>query len=342
MPKEIHMKDQLETGIVEKAPAMLLRLSLMTLVFATFPLWAGAIGLYEYIGIEILIWCIYGLGYNIALGYTGMTSMGQGAYFGLGAYAMAIYQLNFGGTSLFIGLLWAMVIGGLGGVIGGFFVSNRRGVYVSLITIAIGQIFYFSAIKLRGLTGGEDGLLNLSRLPVRLPFAELSLNRNTALYYFVLIVLVVVLLLLWRLTRSPFGSAIQAVRQNEERTCYVGYNVRLLKWASFTLSAIVSGLAGGLLALAQQGAFPDVMNLSWSGIIVMIVIIGGGFVSFWGPIVGVLYFFLARDVIGGLTSAWIFWFGLSFVLLIVFKPEGIVGLVRSLLGKRERSELVVE
>jgi branched-chain amino acid transport system permease protein len=324
---------KINTGTIESARQMFTRLGIFLLLMGSFPFWAGSIGLYEYIGIEIIIWCIYGLGYNIALGYTGMTSMGQGAYFGLGAYAMAIYQVNFGGSNLIIGLFWAIAAAAIGGIITGFFISNRRGIYISLITIAIGQIFWFSAIKMYNITGGEDGLLNLKRLPLKLGSLEINLTRNTQLFYFCLIVFAIVAILSWRLIRSPFGTVIQAIRQNEERTLYAGYNVRFFKWLSFTISAAVSGLAGGMLALAQQSSYPDVMNLQWSGIIVMIVIIGGGFISFWGPVIGTIYYFIARDLIGAFTPAWMLWFGLSFMLLIIFKPEGIVGLVQDLFKK---------
>ena len=121
---------------------------------------------------------------------------------------------------------------------------------------------------------------------------------------------------------------IAAVRQNEKRASFVGYRVRSMKWASFALSAAVSGLAGGLFALAQRSAFPDVMALHWSGIIVMMAIVGGGLVSFWGPILGVVFYFLARDIIGGFTETWLLWFGLAFLLVILFQPEGIAGMLQ--------------
>ena len=152
-----------------------------------------------------------------------------------------------------------------------------------------------------------------------------DLGPNTALFYFVLLVLGVVLIVLWRLVHSPFGKVLQAIRQNEVRARFVGYNVWMFKWTVFSLSAAIAGLAGSLFSMAQQSAYPDVMSLHASGVIVMMTLIGGGFVSFWGPVIGVAVYFLARDVLGTVTETWLLWFGLLFVIAVLFKPEGIAG-----------------
>ena len=104
----------------------------------------------------------------------------------------------------------------------------------------------------------------------------------------------------------------------------------LYKWVIFTLSCAISGLAGALFAMAQEGAYIQVMSLQWSGIVILIVLIGGGFVSFWGPVLGVILYFVARDILGAYTDAWLLWFGLMFVLLVMFKPEGLAGIWRDL------------
>ena len=300
----------------------------LVVVLATLPAWIVRVGLYQYFAIEVLIWCIYALGYNVALGYAGLPSFGHGAFFGIGAYGMAIYQLDFDGRSLWLGLAVAVIAGGAAGAAVGLFISHRRGIYLSLMTIAFGQVAWFLAIRLRGITEGEDGLLNLARLPADLGFVSLDLQSGRSFYYFTLAVFILTVVCLWILTRSPFGAVIGAIRQNEQRASFVGYQVRSLKWASFTLSAAVSGLAGGLFALAQRSAFPDVMALHWSGIVVMMAIVGGGLVSFWGPVLGVVFYFLARDIIGGFTETWLLWFGLAFLLVILFQPEGIAGMLQ--------------
>ena len=126
---------------------------------------------------------------------------------------------------------------------------------------------------------------------------------------------------------------LAAIQQSETRAAHLGYHVWLYKASIFTLSAAVSGLAGGLFAMAQLAAFPDVMSLHQSGYVVMMTLVGGGLVSFWGPVVGVFVFLIARDVIGALTNAWMLYFGLLFIAIVLFRPEGIAGAVTAAFQK---------
>jgi branched-chain amino acid transport system permease protein len=154
---------------------------------------------------------------------------------------------------------------------------------------------------------------------------DVSLGDNVALFYFVVAVFALCVVFLWRLVHSPFGKALQAVRMNESRARFVGYNVWLTKWAVFTLSGILAGTAGGLLAMSQESAYPNVMDVHQSGFIVMATLIGGGTVSFWGPVIGAVVFILARDLLGSLTETWLLWYGLIFMVVVLFQPEGIAG-----------------
>jgi branched-chain amino acid transport system permease protein len=150
------------------------------------------------------------------------------------------------------------------------------------------------------------------------------------LFYLVAILLIAVILILWRVVHSPFGMALQAIRMNEMRARFAGHRVWLIKWSVFTLSGAVAGLAGGLLCITQESAYPDVMSLHASGFIVMMTLIGGGFVSFWGPVVGAIVFILARDVMGAWTETWLLWYGLLFMAVMLVEPEGVVGVWRKL------------
>ena len=287
--------------------------------FGTLPLWIKAVGLYPYLGVEVMIWVIYALGFNLLLGTAGLPSFGHGAYFGVGAYAFGLSQIHWG-SPWWASLGWAVLAGALAGALVALFISHRRGIYYALLTIAFGQIFWFVAIKWHSVTRGEDGLLNIKR-----PAFLADLN---SLYYFCFAIFIVVIVFLWRLQRSPFGRVLAAIRQNETRARFVGYHVWAYKWLAFTLSALVAGLAGGLFALAQQSAYPNVMSLHQSGFVVMMALIGGGLVSFWGPVLGVVLFFVARDLLGAYTETWLLWYGLLFMLVVLFKPEGLAGLFR--------------
>ena len=307
------------------------------LVLATVPLWIERVGLYQYLGVEILIFATYAMAYNLLLGHAGLPSFGHGAFFGIGAYAFGLAQFNLA-ANLWFCLGVAMLAAAAAGAFVALFISHRRGIYYALLTIAFGQVFWFIAIKAHGLTGGEDGLLKIERLPVTLGVGTLDLKSNVALFYFVLVVFMGVSLLLWRLVHSPFGRVVAAIKQNETRARFVGYHVWRYKAAVLTVSAGLSGLAGGLFAMAQTSAFPDVMSLHYSGYVVMMTLVGGGLVSFWGPVIGAAAFFLARDVIGALTTGWMLWFGLFFVVLVLFKPEGIAGMLASLRGRAARRD----
>src|SRR5690606_37603115 len=141
---------------------------------------------------------------------------------------------------------------GAAGAIVGAFVSHRRGIYYALLTIAFGQMFWFAAMKLYGVTGGEDGLLGIPRPPVTFPGLELDLRSNVGLFYLAAVFLFITVTVLRRLAYSPFGRVLQAIRQNETRARFAGYEVWRFKWAAFVISAMFAGLAGALFAMAQQ------------------------------------------------------------------------------------------
>jgi len=307
-------------------------LAILALVLATAPLWITRVGLYPYLGVEILVWMLFALGYNLLLGHSGLPSFGHGAFFGVGAYAFGLAQLKLG-AGLWLALGVAIAAAALAGALVAAVISRRRGIYYALLTIAFGQVFWFVAVKWHSVTGGEDGLLNIKRPVLELGFARFHLASNEALHYFALAVFLVVAFLLWRLVHSPYGRVLAAVKQNETRAAFVGHNTWLYKWSAFTISCAVAGIAGALFAMAQQSAYPNVMSLHNSGLVVMMVLVGGGLVSFWGPIVGAAFFLLARDLLGAYTETWLLWYGLLFMAMVIYRPEGIVGIWREARAK---------
>jgi len=294
-------------------------------VFGSVPFWISEVGLYPYLGVEVLVFCIFALGFNVLFGNTGLPSFGHGAFFGIGAYAMGLTQLHLV-PNLWIGLLMATLVAAAFGAAVACFISHRRGIYFALMTIAFSQLFFFIASKWTSVTRGEDGLLNIRRLPADFGIVTFPLRSNAALYWFTFACFIVAVVLLWRLVNSPFGRVLQAIKQNEERVAFLGYDVWLYKWLSFVLSCAVAGFAGGIFAMGQGGAFVQVMSLQWSSVVVLIVLIGGGLVSFWGPVIGTVIYFIARDLLGAYTETWLLWFGLMFMAMVMFKPEGAAGL----------------
>src|SRR5687768_18389072 len=171
--------------------------------------------------VEIMVWIIFALGFNLLLGYGGLPSFGHGAYFGVGAYAFGLAQLHLS-PNLWLCLGAAILAGGAAGALVALFISHRRGIYYALLTIAFGQIFWFIAVKWHSVTRGEDGLLDIRRAPVELGFASFSLASLEALYWFAFAVFAVTVILLWRLVHSPFGRVLSAIKQNETRARFVG------------------------------------------------------------------------------------------------------------------------
>jgi branched-chain amino acid transport system permease protein len=294
--------------------------------FLVLPALLPWIGGYTYLGTEVMIWAIFALSYNLLLGYTGLPGFGHGAFFGLGGYFLGMSQLWWTGG------LWVPLLSGtLGAAICGaavaLFVARRRGIYFALLTIAFGTMFWFSIFVLDTWTGGEDGLTGIRRLAVGVPgLFEVPLRDNLAFYYFVYALFVVSTIVLWRVVRSPFGHVIRAIKQSESRATALGYDTARYKWAVFTLSCAFAGFAGGLYSLARFGAFPEPMSLHQSGNVVLMCLIGGGFASFYGPVLGVGVFLVLRDVFSTMTDHWMLLYGLLFMGIIVFLPEGILGL----------------
>ena len=310
--------------------------ALSLLVLVTTPLWIREIGLYQYIALEIVIWALFALSYNLLLGQAGLPSFGHGAFFGVGAYAFGLAVKHFA-PNLWLGLAAALAAAALAGVLVAAFISHRRGIYYALMTIAFGQVLWFVAIKWHSVTGGEDGLLGIPRPPLDLGVVAWSLRSNEALFYFAVALFALVTGFLWQLQDTPFGRVMAAVKGNEERARYCGHAVWLSKFTTFVLSAALAGLAGALFAMAQNSAYPNVMSLNNSGFVVMMVLIGGGLVSFWGPVIGAAFFILARDLLGATTEAWLLWYGLLFMAVVLFKPEGIAGAWRMLCQRARTS-----
>jgi len=300
----------------------------LLLVLATTPLWLARVGLYQYLALEVMVWMLFALGYNLMLGTTGLPSFGHGAFFGAGAYAFGLLQQRVF-ANVWFDLGGAIVVTALLGALVGACVAHKRGIYFALLTIAFGQVFWFVSVKWHSVTGGEDGLQNIARPLLPLGFATVDLRANQALFYFCLALFAIALVVLWRLVHSRFGRVLAAIRQNELRAAFVGYHVWLYKWLSFTIASAFAGLAGAMFAMAQQSAYPNVMSLHSSGFVVMMVLIGGGLVSFWGPAIGALFFILARDVLGAATETWLLWYGLLFVVMVLWQPEGIAGIWQS-------------
>jgi branched-chain amino acid transport system ATP-binding protein len=274
----------------------------------------------------VVVYALACMALNILVGHTGLVSFGHGAWFGLAAYAAALLQRNFMPGSLFGPVLLGTAIVTATAAVFGFLILRRRGVYFSLLTLALAAMLYSVSFRWTEVTGGENGLGGITR-PTLLGF---DLESATTYYWLVAAIAFAVLALLWKFHRSSVGHVLVAIRENEQRARFLGYPTNRYKLAAFVLSAAITGLAGILLLYKNRMTSADPISVAFSGDLLAMVVIGG-MRSFLGPALGALFFILFREFLGIYTENWLFWFGLLFVGFIVFSPTGLVGIGERLL-----------
>ena len=280
-----------------------------------------ALGLTLISATDVVIYAIAALGLNLLVGYTGLTSFGHGTWFGIGAYAAALSQKHWFPDQIVVPFLFSMLfIAALSCVIG-LLILRRRGVYFSLLTLALSALTFAIAFRWTKFTGGESGLGGIQRAAI----GPLSLDNDAVFLALVSLIALGVLYLLLRVVHSPFGHVLVGIRENEQRATFQGYNTFMYKLAAFMLSATVTGLAGALLVFHHRIASAELTSVAFSGELLVIVVIGG-MRSFLGPALGALFYILFRELLSMWTDDWLLWFGLAFVGFILFSPSGLVGI----------------
>ncbi|RLB36124.1 MAG: branched-chain amino acid ABC transporter permease [Deltaproteobacteria bacterium] len=272
---------------------------------------------------ETAIFSLFAISFNILLGFTGLLSFGHAMFFGIGAYGAGLAMANWQMGPLMVigvGLLFAL----LAAVIVGFLCLKSYGISLTFLTLAFAEVVYFIAYQASNLTGGEDGL-GLPRKSLQLPGITIDLKNPIVRYYFILAIVVVCFFLVHRILNSPFGRVLVSIRENEERTSFLGFNTRLYKLISFCLSGLFTGIAGALYALHL--AFVPIESLHWStsGEIVIITLLGG-MGNFFGPVIGVAIFIGLRELISPFLDRWQLVVGMIFVLVVIFLPEGLASI----------------
>ncbi len=284
------------------------------------PFLLGWIGLGVTSATEVVVFAIACMALNILVGHTGLVSFGHGAWFGLAAYAAGLAQRHlFPGSFVLPILAGGAAIAIIAGAFG-FLILRRRGVYFSLLTLALAAMLYAVAFRWTAVTGGEDGLGGIRR-PV-----WFGVSFESAPHYYALVASIgfAVVYALWRFHRSPVGHVLVAIRENEQRARFVGYPINRYKLLAFVVSSTLTGLAGMLLLFNNRMTSADPISVAFSGELLAMVVIGG-MRSFLGPALGALFFVIFRDYLSSATENWLLWFGLLFVGFIVFSPTGLVG-----------------
>ena len=276
---------------------------------------------FKAIAVNILIYGLFALGFNMLYGTLGLLSFGHAALFGGGAYACGIAMVH-GGWPWWAGVAAAVLSGGaLAAVMGGL-ATRTRGIYFAMVTLALSQCVYYAAYQATGLTGGENGLrgVNLQRI------GPLDFLDPTTRCYVVAAFVILALFVLSRILASPFGAAMEALRENEARARACGFDVRMTRWLAFVLSGGFCGLAGAMQAL-HLGIVPiESLGYQTSGTVVMMALLGG-MGTFFGPFIGAAAFLLLENLVSLYTVHWQLVVGTAFIACVLFFPRGIWGTV---------------
>lgn len=281
---------------------------------------------------EILIWGLVAMSLDLLIGYTGMVSFGHSAFLGLGMYGAATALLAVQPPNL-----WLAILLGLAGAAGvaifvAYFATRLRDIYFAITTLVFSQIFYVIIFTWTEVTGGENGLA-FRQPPFSIPFVfEAAFTRET-LHWFVLAVVTISYLLLRRITQSPFGKVLQAIRENEPRTRAIGYHVERYKMVAVMLSGLFAGLAGVLYAVQNKFVVPDFVFFLVSGEVVIFTVMGG-MGTLVGPVAGAAFFWLMREGFSRfLTEYYLIPVGIVFTAMVIFVPQGLLGFLRRPLNR---------
>jgi branched-chain amino acid transport system permease protein len=272
-----------------------------------------------HVAVEILILGIFAVSFNMIFGYMGQLSFGHAAYYGVGAYITGMLMVK-ASFPMLICLPLSMIGAGICALIIGYFCVRLTGIYFAILTMAFGQLIYYIIFKWYSFTRGDDGLQGIIAPPL--------LFSANGYYYFTLFIATAALIVMWYISESPFGYTMRAIRDNSDRTRFVGINVRRYMLINFVVAGMFAGLAGALWGPFNRSIAPDLCNWHQSGTPVFMTVIGGPF-GFFGPMIGsVIYTFLMAFVTG-FTEYWPLTIGFVIIFVVLFVPGGVVGFFES-------------
>jgi len=277
---------------------------------------------------RVLIWGLFGLGFDLLFGYTGLLSFGQAAFYGTGSFITA-YLLTTGIVdNMLIALVFSIIGASILGLIIGYLTLRRSGIYFAMSTLAFAEMIYFLEFgPLRDWTGGENGIPGIPEAVVDLGFFSVNVGFGWPMYTFLAVLFFLGFVVARRISLSPFGVILTAIRENPERAMAVGHTIQRYKLAVFVIAAAYGGLAGGLLGMFQGYMPPDAFNLHTSAELVIQTVMGGAGTLF-GPLVGALIWLYLYEVLQFVDAVGPYWrliLGIVFVVLVTVFRRGIVG-----------------
>lgn len=273
---------------------------------------------------EIFIFAIFAMSLDLLLGFTGLMSLGHAAFFGLGAYAVAVLGTQFG-LNAWLGVAAGVAIAGGGAALIGFFCVRTGGIPFLMLTLAFSQLIFTVALKWRDVTGGSDGMA----VPEKPSFFGFDLSNSLTMYFMALAFFVAVYVGLRRLLNAPLGHVFVAIRENEPRMLAIGYPTRAYKLLSFVIAGALAGLAGGLYAIFNGFISSDALYWTASGDVLIMTMLGGAG-SLIGPSIGTAVFLLMKNVVSSYSEHWLTIIGATFICCVMFFPGGIWGTLQRL------------
>lgn len=311
------------------------QLAILFIIVLLWPYIIPLIGGYDGLAIEMVIFAIFAMGFNLLLGYTGILSFGHAAFFGLAGYSMGLILIHLK-IPILLGILFGVALSTVAAILIGLLIVRKTGIYFAMLTIAFGQMFFFIASRWKNFTGGEDGLTGIPRDVIGIPgLFSLSIFEPLRFYYFIAVVFMIAAIVKYKLIHSHFGQVLKTIRENETRAQMVGYNVRRYKLSSFVISAIYAAVAGTLYGLFLNYMFPQTLDWIRSGDVVIMTLVGG-MGTFFGPVIGAGVIVALRVLISIYAKIhgmvfWQFFMGIIFLIFVLFFPRGIWGFF----GRRE-------
>jgi branched-chain amino acid transport system permease protein len=268
-----------------------------------------------------MVWAFFAMSFNLALGYGGMMSFGHAAFFGIAAYTCSLLMIKVSFPLVFA-FMAAPFAAALAGLIVGYFSVRIRGIfYFAVITLSFAQLVYILVFKWRTLTFGDDGIQGIP-VPTFISTEESYIHY----YFFALIIILVCIFFLWRIVRSPFGMMLRSLRENPDRAAFIGIKVENYRLIAFVISAFFSGVAGILFALMETSIAPNILFWSMSGEVILMGVMGG-MNLFFGPALGAAIMVLLNSFITSYTEYWGLVLGITLVLIVLFFPKGVGGLM---------------
>jgi len=272
---------------------------------------------------EIIILALFAMTWKMMLNEGGLFSFGHALYFGLGAYSSVLAWLHIKDFSFMSGILLGGLVAGLMGFILGAFLVRLSGTYFALLTLAFNQLIWAIVWKWRDVTGGDDGL---GKFP-KPDLLGISMKDPANFYYVSLVIIGICLFICWYFTRTPLGNVCASIKSNEERAKFIGFNVNASKLILLTVAGFFSGISGAFYAQFQEFIATSTIDLGMSTNVLFMAYIGGsGY--FWGPIVGSGVFTYLSEYLSSFTDRWEFIFGLIFIVIVLFAPQGLLGIIK--------------